>query len=55
VHLPLPGGDLDRRGAVVGGKAVAGAEAGHVADFADDGGGDDGADPEQPGQAGPAG
>jgi hypothetical protein len=30
-------------------------EAGHVADLADDGGGDDRADPEQAGQGGPAG
>jgi hypothetical protein len=46
--LPLPGGHLDRRGAVAGGEAVAVLEAGDVADLADDGGGDDRSDPEQP-------
>src|SRR5215470_6089719 len=52
VDLARAGGHLDRRGAVVGGEVIPAAEAGHVADVADDGGGDDGADPEQPGQAG---
>ena len=33
--------------------AVSAGKAGHVADIADDGGSDDGADPDQPGQAGP--
>jgi hypothetical protein len=49
------GGDLDRRGAVAGGEAVAVLEAGHVADLVDDGRGDDRANTEQAGQAGPAG
>jgi hypothetical protein len=52
VHRALPGGHLDRRGPVAGGEAVPAAEAGHVADVADDGRGDDRADPGQPGQAG---
>jgi hypothetical protein len=52
---PPARGDLNGRGAVVGGEAVAVLEAGHVADLADDGGGDDRPDAEQAGQAGPAG
>jgi hypothetical protein len=46
VDLAAAGGDLDRRGAVAGGEVVAVAEAGHVADLGDDGGGDDRADPD---------
>jgi hypothetical protein len=41
VHRALPTGHLDRRGPVTGGEAVPAAEAGHVADVADDGRGDD--------------
>src|SRR5262249_11409199 len=52
VDLPRARGHLDRRGAVTGGEVIPSGEAGHVADVADDGGGDDRADPEQPGQAG---
>jgi hypothetical protein len=51
--LAAAGGDLDRLGAVAGGEAVAVLEAGHVADLAEDGGGNDRPDPEQAGQAGP--
>jgi hypothetical protein len=51
--LPAAGGHLDGGGAVVGGEPVPAGEAGHVADVADDRGGDDRADPEQRGQAGP--
>ena len=51
--LALAGGDLDRRGPVAGGEGVPAAEAGHVADVADDSGSDNRAGPEQPGQAGP--
>jgi hypothetical protein len=53
VDLARAGGHLDRRGPVVRGEGVPAAEAGHIADVADDGGSDDRADPEQPGQAGP--
>ena len=52
VDLARAGGHLDRRGAVISGEVVPATEAGHVADVADDGGSDDGADAEQPGQAG---
>jgi hypothetical protein len=51
--LARAGGDLDRRGPVVGGEGVPAAEAGHIADVADDRSGDDRPDSEQPGQAGP--
>jgi hypothetical protein len=54
VDLARAGGHLDRRGAVVGREAVPAGKAGHVADVADDGGGHDGPDSEQPGQAGAA-
>ena len=43
----LPGGHLDRGGAVVGGEAVTGREPGDVTDLAGDGGGDDRTDAEQ--------
>ena len=46
VDLAVPGGHLDRGGAVIGGEVIAAGEPGHVADVADDGGGDDGADAE---------
>jgi hypothetical protein len=50
----LQGGGRDRvEDHVVGGEAVPVAEAGGVADLADDGGDDDRADPEQVGQSGP--
>jgi hypothetical protein len=52
VDLARAGGHLDRRGPVAGGEVVPAGETGHVADVADDGGGDDRADTEQPGQAG---
>jgi hypothetical protein len=51
--LPLPGGHLDRRGPVIGGEVIPAGKPGHVADIADHRGGDDRADPEQPGQARP--
>jgi hypothetical protein len=51
--LPAAGGHLDRRGPVVSSEVVPAREPGHLAGIADDGGGDDGADPEQAGQAGP--
>jgi len=53
VDLAAAGGYLDRGGAVAGGEVVPAGEPGHVADVADDRGGDDRAGPEQPGQAGP--
>jgi hypothetical protein len=53
VDLALAGGHLDRRGAVAGGEVVPAGKAGYVAGVADHDGGDDRADPEQPGQAGP--
>jgi hypothetical protein len=52
-RIALAGGHLDRRGPVVSGEGVPAAEAGHIADVADDGRSDDRADSEQPGQAGP--
>jgi len=52
VDLARAGGYLDRRGPVVRGEVVPAGEAGHVADVADNSGGDDRADAEQPGQAG---
>ena len=55
VHLPVAGGHLDRRGAVVGGEPVPAGEPGHVADVADHGGGDDRADPEDLGEGRAAG
>ncbi len=48
VELPVAGGYVDRRGAVVGGEAVPGDEPGHLADVADDGGRDDGPTPKIP-------
>jgi hypothetical protein len=39
--LAVPGGDLDRRGAVAGGEMGSAGEPGHVSDVADHGGGDD--------------
>ena len=51
--LPAAGGYLDGGGAVAGGEVIPVREAGHLADVADDRGGDDRAHPEQPGQAGP--
>src|SRR5690348_11315262 len=50
--LPAAGGYLDRRGAVIRGEPIPARKAGHLADVADDRGGDDRAHPEQPGQAG---
>src|SRR5882757_4765609 len=52
--LALAGGHLDRRGPVIGGEVVPAGKAGHVADVADDSGGDDRAHPEKPGQARPS-
>ena len=46
----VAGGHLDRRGAVIGGETVPAGEPGHVTDVSDHGGGDDRADPEDPGQ-----
>jgi hypothetical protein len=40
VDLPVPGGHLDRGGAVIGGEVIAAGEAGHGADVTDDGAGD---------------
>jgi hypothetical protein len=40
------GGHLDRGGPVAGGEVVPAVEAGHIADVADDSGGDDRAHPE---------
>ena len=45
VDLAAAGGHLDRRGAVVRGEVVPAGEPGHVLDVADDGRGDDRADP----------
>src|SRR5262249_56835063 len=53
--LPAARGHLDRGGAVVGGEVVPASEPEHLAYIADDGAGDDRADPEQAGQAGPGG
>jgi hypothetical protein len=53
VDLAPARGHLDRRGPVISSKVVPAGEPGHLADIADDGGSDDRADPEQPGQAGP--
>jgi hypothetical protein len=46
VDLPVPGGHLDRGGAVIGGEVIAAGEAGQVADVTDNGAGDHGADAE---------
>ena len=40
VDLPVPGGRLDRGGAVIGGEVIASGEAGHVGHVTDDGAGD---------------
>ena len=52
VDLAVPGGHLDRGGAVIGGEVIAAGEAGHVGDVADDGAGDDRADAEHLGEGG---
>jgi hypothetical protein len=46
VDFPVPGGHLDRGGAVIGGEVIAAGEAGHVGHVTDDGAGDHGADAE---------
>src|SRR6266516_583367 len=52
VDLAIPGGHLDRGGAVIGGEVVAAGEAGHVGDVAGDGAGDDRAGAEHLGEGG---
>jgi hypothetical protein len=51
VDLAVPGGDLDWRGAVVGGEMIPAGEPGHVSDVADHGGRNDRADAEDLRQA----
>ena len=53
VDLARAGGHLDRRGPVIRGEVIPAGKPGHVADVADNSSGDDRADAEQPGQAGP--
>ena len=53
--LAVPGGHLDRGGAVRGGEVVAAGEAGHAGDGADDGAGDDRADAGHLGEGGAGG
>jgi len=53
VDFPVAGGHLNRGGAVIGGEAVPAGEAGHIADIADHGGGDDRADAEDAGEGRP--
>ena len=53
--LPVPGGHLDRGGAVIGGEVIAAGEAGHVDHVTDDGAGDHGADAEDLGEGGAGG
>jgi hypothetical protein len=52
VDLAVPGGHLNRSGAVTGGEVIAAGEAGHVGDVADDGAGDDRADAGHLGEGG---
>ena len=51
--LRVPGGPLDRGGAVVGGEAIRGREPGDVADVAEDDRGADVTDPEDLGEGRP--
>jgi hypothetical protein len=55
VDLPVSRGHFDRCGAVIGGEVIAAREAGHVADVADDGPGNHGADAEDLREAGAGG
>jgi hypothetical protein len=48
--FPVPGGRLDRGGAVIGGEVIASGEAGHVGHVTDDGAGDHRANAEDPGE-----